>query len=48
LKKYFGLILHYYGGKQQMVEALKGQKVVSANFFPCCFVCCCYKQPMTM
>ncbi|CAK8690241.1 unnamed protein product [Clavelina lepadiformis] len=35
------LIVHLYGGKQQMENALKGDRIVSANPFPCCFVCCC-------
>ncbi|XP_076807004.1 uncharacterized protein LOC143450373 isoform X1 [Clavelina lepadiformis] len=48
LKKFFMLIIHLYGGKQQMENALKGDRVVSANPFPCCFVCCCHNQPMSL
>ncbi|CAK8690257.1 unnamed protein product [Clavelina lepadiformis] len=48
LKKFFMLIVHLYGGKQQMENALKGDRIVSANPFPCCFVCCCHNQPMSL
>lgn len=34
MKKYFDLVLHYYGGKKKMVEIANGMKI-KANPFPC-------------
>ncbi|XP_078486750.1 organic solute transporter subunit alpha-like [Ciona intestinalis] len=49
LKKFFTYILHYYGGKEAMVEALRGVPYVPPNPFPCCFVLCCWRNhPMTV
>ncbi|XP_078486755.1 organic solute transporter subunit alpha-like [Ciona intestinalis] len=48
LKKFTAYCLHLYGGKEAMVDALKGDKVVSSNPFPCCFVCCCCNQPLSL
>ncbi|XP_076805671.1 organic solute transporter subunit alpha-like [Clavelina lepadiformis] len=47
LKNFFHLMLDYYGGRRRLVEAFNEQPVVSANPFPCCFICCCCNQPMT-
>uniref|UniRef100_H2Z3G0 Uncharacterized protein n=1 Tax=Ciona savignyi TaxID=51511 RepID=H2Z3G0_CIOSA len=49
LKKFFTYVLHYYGGKAKMVEALRGEAVIPPNPFPCNFVICCWRnQPMTI
>ena len=48
LVKFYKLVIHLYGGKRQVEIALKGERVIPANYFPCCFVCCCRNQPMTV
>uniref|UniRef100_H2Z3G5 Uncharacterized protein n=1 Tax=Ciona savignyi TaxID=51511 RepID=H2Z3G5_CIOSA len=48
LKKFVQYVIQHYGSREALVEALKGDKVVPSNPVPCCFVCCCHNQPLSL
>ena len=44
---FVAMILDYYGGDQQIIDALKHDKVV-LSVPPCCCCCCFILRPITL
>jgi len=47
MKKFFDLVLNYFGGKSKMIEALNGA-IVPTNPIPFCCIYCNRRNPLTL